>query len=287
MKNFAKTDKWITRYFIPFSIVIFVIIYLRWFRLTPLVFYNDPDFAYIVGLILLGLYALFAILTKTTRKHKILQKLLFIPSAILFIGSIGHITAFFPQIDFTAKCNNKTYYITWMHPFGDYQWIFNNLTIWHGSFKYESFFFGYELGSYEIVCDDEKMEANIINTSNNVLIYTDGERPRSYNRHTKTELRHHKYFLSMRCNDWVPSTCGSITYTLYQCSLSYKSCEPLPIQYTQHDTRDTLHLSANDTFDEVNLHEEDFETDEITLIFTYGDLPQCFVKGCEIREEIK
>jgi hypothetical protein len=86
---------------------------------------------------------------------------------------------------------------------------------------------------------------------------------------------------------WVPSTCGGLTYTLYECDLSFKSCDTLLIQYTQFDTRDFLVLEADETANEVKLYEEDFETDDVKLIFAYGEHPRCYVEGCEILEENK
>jgi hypothetical protein len=284
MEDFAKVYKWITRNFVRVSILIFVIVFLRWFQLTPLMFYNDPDFAYIVGLILLGLYVIFATLTKLLSKFRALQMLLLIPTSIFFVGNILYILAFFPLIEFTAKCGEKTYYITWMHPFGDYQWNFYNVTIWDGPFKYDSFFFGYSGGGYRIVCDDERNETNIINTSRDVLTYIDSNKPLLFDEYNGVQLKNHRYFLAEQCNDWVPSTCGSLTYTLYQCNFDFKSCGPLPIQYTQYDTRDFLDLSADESTSKINLREEDFETNEVILIFTYSDQPQCYVEDCKILE---
>ncbi|MCI0553962.1 MAG: alkaline shock response membrane anchor protein AmaP [Anaerolineae bacterium] len=275
--------KWIISNLFFITIAIFIGIYLRWFRLTPLMFYNDPDGAYIVGLILLGLYSLFAFLIKLSKNRRFLKRFLFFPTAIFLLGNITHANAFFPSLEFASKCNGKTYYITWMHPFGDYQWIFNNVTIWKGV-KYESFFFGYSSSSYEIVCDEDKKEANIINISNDVLAYTDGENSRIYDEYNGAILGNHQYFLSRECNDWVPSTCGSLTYTLFECNLSYKSCDPVPIKYTLYDSRNFLNLVSDSSTNEVNLYEEYFETDDEILIFTYGQHPRCYVAGCEILE---
>lgn len=284
MKKIVDAGKWIIHNFYSISMAVFIVIYIRWFRLTPLMFYNDPDGAYIVGLILLGFYSLFAFLIKRSKNRLFLKGFLFIVATIFLIGNIAHVNAFFPSIEFTTKCNGKTYYVTWMHPFGDYQWIFNNVTIWK-RVKYESFFFGYSSSSYEIVCDENNKEANIINISYDVLAYTDGGNSRIYDEYEGVILGTHQYFLSRECNDWVPSTCESLTYTLYECNLSYKSCDPLPIQYTQHDTRNFLHLVSDEATNEVNLYEENFETDDEVLIFTYGEHPQCYVKGCEILEQ--
>jgi hypothetical protein len=247
---------------------------------------NDPDEAYVFGLILLGLFCFFATnLTKPSDDPAVIKVMLFILSTIFLLGNMAHAIAFFPTLSSSARCAGRTYYISWMHPLTDYQWTFYNLTIWKPFLTYESHFFGYSGGPYEIVCDEERWEANIIRTFNNVLAYTDGENPRHYDEYNGARLKNHQYFLTRQCNDWIPSTCGSMTYTLYQCDLSFKSCDPLPIQYTQYDSSDFLELSSDEITDEVQLHEDDFATDAVVLIFTYGEHPRCYVEGCEILEE--
>ena len=283
MKKIIDASKWLIRHFFYFSIAVFIVIYLRWFRLTPLMFYNDPDYAYIVGLILLGLYCLFAILIKLSESKTWLKILLLIPAIFFFMGIVIHAYAFFPSVETIAKCNKKTYYITWMHPFGDYQWTFDNITIWKSVFKYESFFFGYSGGPYEIVCDKELDEANIISAMNDmlVLVYTDGKNPRNYDRYTGAILGDHRYFLADQCNDWVPSTCGSDTYTLYQCNLEIKSCKPLSLQYTTPNTESFV-FETDEKANQISLYDDFDYNPNRTLIFTYGEYPRCYVEGCEI-----
>ncbi len=213
MDKVKNVITWITHNFFFITIVAFALIYLRWFQLTPLVFshYNDANAAYIVGLILLGTYGFFAFLIKLSKNQKLLKAILSIPAAIFLFGNILHAMTFFPSLDVIAKCNGSTYYITWMHPFGDYQWTFYNLTVWRSFLKYDSSFFGYlpGAGPYRIVCDEEKNEANIIRTMNDVLVYTDGENPRSYDEYAGIEFNGYQYFLEWQCNTWSPSTCDS------------------------------------------------------------------------------
>lgn len=128
-------------------------------------------------------------------------------------------------------------------------------------------------------------ETNVVDRWHNTLMYTDGENPRHYDEYAGATLDDHQYFLSRECNDWVPSTCGSLTYTLYECDLNYKSCNPLPIQYTQYDTRNSLSLVPDKTVDEISLYEGYFETDDEILIFTYSEHLHCYVEGCKILEK--
>jgi len=288
MNKISNFFKWMIKYFYWLSLVVFAAIYIRWFQLTPLVFeyYNDPNGAYIFGLILLSLYSASMFALKLSTKSKLLRGLLYIPTTLFFIWNISHTTAFFPSLEFTTRCNGNKYYIAWMHPFGDYQWTFDEVTIWRkGFFKYDSFFFGYSGGPYRIVCDEQNKTANIVNDSSDVLAYIDGENPQVFDDFATATLNNHHYFLARKCNNWTPSTCESLTFTLYACTLEYKSCHPLPIQYTQLDTRNFLHLEPDNVNNEVRLYEELFETDKKILIFGFGQNSQCYAMGCEILEQ--
>jgi len=238
VKKVVDVSKWLIRNFFLISIGVFIVIYLRWFRLTPLVFdyYNDPNGAYIVGLILLSMYIASVTLVRLAKNRTTLKKTLFIPVIFFFGINVIHASSFFPSIENNIKCNGNTYYITWMHPFGDYQWTFDQLTMWRG-LKYETQFFGYSEGPFEIVCDKEKEETNIIRAINGVLIYSHGENSRGYYGYAGAQLEEYEYFLSDRCNNWNGNTCPTETYTLYECNLNYTSCDSLGISYTEEVNR--------------------------------------------------
>ena len=228
----------------------------------------------------MGLYSLAAFLVKLSKNRRFFRGFLSFTATIFLVGNILHVNAFFPSLDHSTKCNGKTYYITWMRPFGNYQWSFNNVTIWK-DIKYESFFFGYSSSVYEIVCDKDKKEANIINTSRDVLAYTDGENSRVYDEYVGAILQNRRYFLSVGCNNWVPSTCGSETYTLYECNLDHKSCDPLTVRYTTEHPR-LFVLEADETTNEVNLYDDFDNNPNRRLIFTQDENLRCYVEGCEI-----
>jgi hypothetical protein len=285
MIKLGNTAAWIWRNIFFITITPLLIVYLRWFRLTPFMFgSNDPDFAYIVGLILLAIYGLFAFLIKRAKNHRYMKGFLFFPATIIFLINIWHANAFFPSLEVTSKCNGNTYYISWMHPFGDYQWSVDNVTIWRRFLSYESFFFGYSGGPYKIVCDDERNEANIIDISRKVLVYIDGENSQSFDRYAGIQQADNRYFLAWQCNNWFPSTCTTETYTLYQCNLEFKSCAPLPLQYTTENGNSFV-FETDERADEIRLYDDFDDNPDRTLIFTWGKNPRCYAEGCEYLEK--
>ncbi len=193
----------------------YYIIYLRWFQLTPVMLngYNDSDGAYVFGFILLVIYVVLVTLLQLVTRHRIIRWFLLVPTILLFCINVIHSWNYFPLLENRISCNGTKYYITWSHPFGDYQWTNYTLTKWKAIFNYETSFFGYTLsaGPFKIICDDKKQEANIVKTTTDVLVYTDGENSRNYDQYAGTQLKDHIFFLEDQCNDWVPSTCGSDT----------------------------------------------------------------------------
>jgi hypothetical protein len=280
MNKIITFFEWLFLNFFVITLFILIIIFLAWFRLTPLMLNgnNDSDGAYVVGLILLGIYAAFVVLYRLSTNRRIIRTISSFFVIFLFFVFIFYLIIHLPSIEYTAQCNGNSYYTTANSPLGDEQWTSSQIAIWKGPFKYNSFFISYSGGPYKIICDQEKKEANIIDLSMNNLAYTDGANPRNYDRFVGTKLGSHLYFMSDKCNDWQPSTCASETYTLYECNLNYTSCDPLPIQYTAEYV-DYLILEPDAKADGVNLK------DDNTLIFTYGSHPRCFVDGCVITAQ--
>ncbi len=275
------------RVFFAITIDVFIILYLQWFRLTPLMLngHNDSDGAYVLGIILFAIYIVSGILVNLTRR-KLLAIVLFIPYLFVLWINFLHVRAYFPSLENDVVCNGSSYYITWGHPFGDYQWTNYTMTKWDGIFSYETSFFGYtpSAGPFKIICDEKKNEANFVKTKNDVLVYTDGENPRSYDEYTGIRVNDRQYFLEWQCNDWVPSTCGSETYTLYQCNSDFKLCDPLPLRYTTDNT-ETFVFEANTLTNEINLYDDFDDNPKRMLIFTWGEHPRCYAEGCEFLEK--
>ncbi len=285
MNKVVDAGQWIIRNFLPISLIIFIVIYLRWFRLTPLEFghYNDPNAGYIAGLILLGLYSVLTILFRISKDHVIIRVLLFIPTIFLLFLNIAFLFWFSPRMITTAKCNGFTYYISTGSPLSDPQWSYFQFTKWRGVF-YDSHFFGYSGYKYEIICDEEKKEANVV--FGDILDSTDGKHPRSYI-HMSVKLNNQLYVLS---ETWdIPEYCGKdeyrdcdiYRYTLYECKSGYTSCDALPIQYTIYDS-EFFYLEVDEITGEINLFDNDEDDPDRILIFTWGEHPRCYVEGCKI-----
>lgn len=289
MKNVLIIGKWITQNFFPISIAVFGVIYLNWFRLTPLMLNgsNDSDDAYVFGFGLLTIYSVSGLLVKLSKRNFPLKMFLLIPMVVLFSLNIVYLKFFFPRVTNNLACNGTMYYITWSHPLSDPQWSNYTLAKWKNAFTYQTQFFGYPPGAgpFEIVCDDEKGETNIVRTINNVLVYTDGANPRRYDAYAGTQLNDQQYFLAWQCNNWSPYTCGSETYTLYQCNLDFKSCDSLPLHYTVEDPSSYLVLEADNKTNEISLYDDYEDNPDRTLIFTWSENPRCYVEGCEVLEK--
>jgi hypothetical protein len=271
--------------------LLLMMIYIRWFQLTPLMLngHNDSDGALVFGFILLTIH-LVSVLCSNFWTHRNAARTISLCLSMLFLYvNIHHAIRYFPLLENDAKCEHARYYITWGHPFGDYQWTNYTLTKWENAFTYETSFFGYtpSAGPFEIVCDNDNEEANILKIypADKILDRTDGERPRGYINYTSAEMKDKLYFLSEQCNNWRPYTCESTTYTLISCNMEYKSCRMLPVQYTDEDD-ESYELIANETTNEIVLYVyDDYNTDDRTVIFTYGERSRCYVEGCEILQE--
>jgi len=281
MKKVVDAGKWLTRNFFLIPIPVFIVIYLRWFLLTPLMFFNDPDAAYIAGVFLFSLYVLLSMLLKRARSHSAVRIFLLLSAFLFFLWNIFHIKAFFPSIESVAECNGKTYYVTWMHPLGDYQWTFNNVTIWKGPFEYESFFFGYSMDSYEIICDARNEETHIITSFTKRLAFTDGNGQRIYD--DGARLGNHQYGLSYDYNE----NPDLFIYVLYECGLDFSDCHILPFQYHGEYSKWASYVAANEEKSELNVYFIVYHgtQSEDVLIFTWGEQPRCYVEGCEIPEK--
>lgn len=280
MGQSSKIHAWVLKNFLSIIFSITILIYLRWFWLTPLVFkyYNDPNAGFLVGIVLFITLLIFTAVYRRT-KNRFLKYVTLTLIALLSFINIWHIVAFFPKIENHLKCDGRIYYITWMHPWGDYQWTFDQLTVWDG-LRYESQFFGYSQGPFEIICDEERGAANIIRTINDVLIYSHGLKKVSYDDWAGAQLGQNRYFLAWQCDEWGINTCDLETYTLHECTLEYKSCDSLFISYTTSVY--SLVLNADEIANEIRLYDDYDDNPERTLIFTYGKNPRCYVEGCEI-----
>jgi len=285
-KVFAAIN-WIVRKIFFITIVVLLIFYIRWFRLTPWVFFDDPTFAYMFGLILLIVYGIF-IKAWFVSKNAILKMFLLLISIGVLVINCLYLEIHIPRLVTTVKCNSIRYYITSYSPFLDEQWQYDQLSKWRGVFYQSTPLRFSGLPSYRIICDEEKKEANLVNTFNDVLYYTDAENPRFYVENVHAKLKGHLYFIAREvsfegCNK-EKRNCAISIYIPYECKLDYTACNPLPIRYTDRGS-ELLYLQADKTTGDVFLFIKSLGNGDETLIFSYGNVPRCYVDHCSILDQ--
>jgi len=158
MNKVIDATKWIIQNFFSLTIVILVFFYLRWFRLTPFVFLDDPTTAFIAGLILLAVYGVFVRIFLRINKHISLKIILSFINIVFLVINSSYLHIHMPRIETAGKCNGVTIFITNGRPLLDEQWVYRQKSIWRGAFNYESYFLDYAPGDgpREIICDEEK-----------------------------------------------------------------------------------------------------------------------------------
>lgn len=209
-----------------------------------------------------------------------------IATPLCCLGNV--ITPFLPVVIDKTSTSDMTYYLT-----GELEIV--DIHAFHHLYKCNTSSFLCEKTPFEAgggasfqplhLMKDETTNPNEINVTwtsydgkATVLEYTYGGRPRYYD--YPAQLKNHLYYLAYYDK---PET-KSNTYLLYECKLDNTSCRQLPIKYEGFGyLRDTV---ANETTGEVSVF-IDNEMNQNTLIFTWGEQPHCYVKGCEIFENLK
>jgi hypothetical protein len=194
-------------------------------------------------------------------------------------------TVFCPVVTDTARLGKLKYYIV-EGVDDDFHSYRNFYKCKKWSFDCQSLYSSYDSPFGSIIIDEQKGEINLLSLGASSILYTDGEQPRFY-APTTAQFRNHKYQFSQKCNDLDNEQgfydCGNYTFTLYECNLDYRSCDPFPVQYTT-GYYDTLFIIEGDEhIGELNIYNGYPEEGGI-LIASYGKNPRCYVEGCEILE---
>jgi hypothetical protein len=254
---------------------------------TQLFGWYKSKIVFILEILLATTYPVIILLSKRMNKNRKTSLVLFFTLLPILAASILYPILFYPVILDEAQLGNYKYYISSTIDWDNHSFqTFYKCKKW--SFGCEYLTSSYSAVGWEIIVDEEKKEVTLLGFPG--LTFTDGDHPRSYTG-AGGQLGDHIYYLSDECNNFNNEKgyydCESYTYTLYECDLNNKSCNSLPVQYTHNDNRNYLWLEPDETTNEINIYEEDFETDDVVLIFTYGEHPRCYVEGCEILEETK
>lgn len=277
MDRIKSFIKWVTKRIFPISIVVFVLIYIWWFRLTPWESQDDnccSNGEYKLGLTLLFTYSVLVMVSWLARNRNFFRMFFRFTMILFFILNSWYITALMPKVIDHAKYNEIEYYLVSYHVSFDTPWkTATQLTKWYGGLNYETHYMDSWAWNGEIFYDKKTNLVNVV--ARNHLLFTDASSPRYY-KHDSRQLDGHLYYVSSQC-----IYCNSYPYTIYKCDLDNTSCILLPFQYTGNEMFEKL--DVNEVTKELEFYiSTDFESD--ILVYSYGENPRCFVDGCEILE---
>ncbi len=274
------------------------VVYFIWMRFRiPLVFYinNYRNIGYrgasvfyvsYVFIILMMYLLQISIQSFKTSKFGILSAVMFVVTTLLCCISSAILPSL-PRVLDKIELSNTTYYLT-----GELEVLDSHA--FHRLYKCTNTLFLCERTPFFVgggasfrplhLMIDKTTNPNKINVTSSCdgessfLEYTYGAQPRYYD--YPAQLNDRLYYLAYYDNPEPKST----TFLLYECKLDNTSCKQLPIKYQGFGRlRNTI---ANETTGEISVY-IDSQTNQDTLIFTWGEQPRCYVKGCEILEETK
>ena len=237
---------------------------------------------YIPLIIVLSSYKAYDLIRGSLSRDKVLFILLLIITLPVLAINVAYPISFFPRIVDKTEFGNFKYYIVWQTDI-EYRSFLSLYKCKKESFSCSWLYWDSQRMNFDkILIDNEKNEVSAIRNFDLGLAFTDGGNPRRYEGDS-VQLGNHVYQMAIDNHEFwkcmTAPSCDSYTYTLYECNLDYTSCNPLPMQYITTN-EDVIFLNANEVASEINA-----SNDRDTLIFTYGEHPQCYVEGCEILEQ--
>ena len=270
---------------------VFSVGYFLWMRYSiPLVFYvsNYRDISTVgVFILIIGYISTIGLLIYTKGHHKSKIRMMGIVIFIITVPLCCLNNAVFlslPTVLDKVEISNTTYYLTGEPELLDAHVFHHLYKCNNSSFQCEktSFWMGGGGSFQPIKLMIDKMgnpdEVNVIRVPTEKvswLEYTYGEQPRYYD--YPALLNDHLYYLAY----YRHIDNKSDTYLLYECESDNTYCEQLPIMYEGFGyLRETV---ADETTGEISVY-IDNRMDQETLIFKWGEKPQCFVEGCEILD---
>ncbi|MCI0549433.1 MAG: hypothetical protein L0287_00615 [Anaerolineae bacterium] len=240
---------------------------------------------FIAASLLTTIYPAVSLLSRPTSKSNGTSLFLFFILLPILEASILYPIHFYPRTLDSAKLGGYNYYLVSSLDWDNHSFqSFYKCKTWRIGCKELSFSYS---GFDRIIVDEQSNEVSLLGYFG--LDYTDGEHSRRYSPPAAV-FGDHVYQFSYTCNNFNNQegyySCESYAYTIYECNLDYKSCNPLPVQYTTEDYDLYLYLVGDDVNKEINIYSDYPEYGGI-LILTYGEYPRCHIEGCEILSETK
>lgn len=240
---------------------------------------------FVIGTVVLSVYPLISYSKDILKKDNVLQKLLLLSALTIIVANFSYYVEYRPYISLEKRVG-VYHYIVASERLDNFSFheVFYKCKTW--GFDCDALAWSYGWFGAQIIHDEANNEVSLLSADYDDgfrMIYTDGENPISYAYFTSAKLGDHYYFLSKGCPDTTTSSCRNYIYSLMRCNLEYKACVSLPIQYADDDFG-ILILEGDERTHSIELY-DGYRDEGGTLVFSYGEAPQCFVDGCEILDE--
>lgn len=232
-----------------------------------------PIFPSFLGIVLISVMT-YKKLVRQNKEHAIFSVI----TLPIFALAVFNFVNFCPTILEAEVFEGHKYYV--IEEIWDYTHSYNNFYKCKFLGPYCNILDGTNYGNPGILIDEQKKEVSL--TDARGLRYTDGSNPRSYSL-AGAQFVDHIYYLSEKCNHFNYNglyVCETYTFIPYECGLDNKSCDPLPIKIESRYESD-FYWDEDETKNEVRL----LDSYDETLIFTYGEHPECYAEGCEILQQ--
>jgi hypothetical protein len=280
--NTNRFTRWVIDNFFILLLVIYSLLYVRWFVVLPI---DDPSWdlgTFAFGLKLLAFTTIISILWRVFLRHNRIQ-LLFRTATYLGLALTGlYLYSFMPEVEQIASFNGNTYILTYHREFldnGDYRPL---LTKWDSKLSHTINGLGETCCTLRLISDPVSHVVNVVEIveTTQTLAYTDSNPPRTYG--TDTQFGMYRYYPSWDCASSQNSICQTYTYTVYRCTVENTSCAQLPFQYSGDYAFD-IAMCEDEHTGEIHIYFRIGDYPGVdTLIFTYGDNSQCHVSGCQL-----
>lgn len=242
----------------------------------------------VLPLILAILYLIFAsllLLSNAKRTYKILLTLTIFP--MLCIGGLLMLGGSTEYILDSVQTKENRYNLTFYHEFGDvyylcllYKCDTNGLgcqEIQHYTGNCQS------LEKAKLVVNPKTQEVNVFIQQNDLvgyeLDYTYGVQPRSYDE--KIEVGEYDYYLASYY-EYDKSSGFDRHYILYRCKTGDLNFTRLPFRYDTLGVQ-SIYLEYDEQVHEIKISLSSQTNSQ--LIYTYGDMPKCYMKGCSLADK--
>jgi hypothetical protein len=280
--NINRITRWGIANFSIFLLAVFTLLYVWWFLVSPIDDYMLDLGTFYFGLGLLFFSAVVLTLWRVFDRLKILR-LIFSTITVLSLGLTGlYLFSFIPELEQVASYNGSLYILTYHREFLGNGMSFPLLTKWDSKLRHTTNGLGETCCTLRLTSDPLSQQVSVVEIVGTTqrLAYTDSNPPRDYER--DTQIGNYRYYPSWDCTSAQNHICQIYIYTVYRCTLENTGCVQLPFRYSGDYAFDIV-ISEDEMTHEINVYFwiGDYPGVE-TLIFTYGDNPQCHVAGCQI-----